>query len=120
MTFYDSDDLSRASSPLSALSRSPSPPPAKRRRISERKPRTTEYLDLTRSKLDGEDKVQLDRLVNVLHKRRKIVVVAGAGISVAAGSKTISSHPPAHLLIFRGSTRLSLIKWPVYNPPHRA
>ncbi|PNS19941.1 NAD-dependent protein deacetylase hst4 [Sphaceloma murrayae] len=61
------------------------PPPAKRRRISDRKERTTEYLDLRSDTLDQEDQSQLDRLVRVLHKRRKIVVVAGAGISVSAG-----------------------------------
>lgn len=64
------------------------PPPRKRRRTSERAPRTTEYLDLRDSKVqDEEQQEQLDRLLNVLHKRQKIVVVAGAGISVSAGSR---------------------------------
>jgi hypothetical protein len=63
-------------------------PPRKRRRISERvpTPRTTEYLDLRNGKIDPDEQPQLDRLLNVLHKRQKIVVVAGAGISVSAGS----------------------------------
>ncbi|GAM83567.1 hypothetical protein ANO11243_015550 [Dothideomycetidae sp. 11243] len=60
-------------------------PPAKKRRISERKSRTTEYIDLQTVPMPCEHKEQLDRLMKVLHKRRKIVVVAGAGISVSAG-----------------------------------
>ncbi|USW47659.1 Putative Sirtuin family, DHS-like NAD/FAD-binding domain superfamily [Septoria linicola] len=61
------------------------PPPAKRRRISEKAERTTEYLDLRHDTIDPEQQHQLDRLVNVLHRRQKIVVIAGAGISVSAG-----------------------------------
>lgn len=60
------------------------PPPAKRRRIS--KERTTEYLDLHADGVDEDQQPQLDRLLHVLHKRQKIVVIAGAGISVSAGS----------------------------------
>jgi NAD-dependent histone deacetylase SIR2 len=61
--------------------------PAKRRRISKEysKERTTEHLELGEGKLDAEQRVQLDRLLHVLHKKQKIVVVAGAGISVSAG-----------------------------------
>ena len=116
---------SRSSSPLSELSRSPSPPPAdimarapypsppasqqtsqsgspapdggmssdkdgpppaKRRRISEKTERSTEHLDLRGSTVHPDQQHQLDRLVNVLHRRQKIVVIAGAGISVSAGS----------------------------------
>lgn len=62
-------------------------PPRKKRRVSERAPRTTEHLDLRRETIDPEQQPQLDRLLNVLHKRQKIVVIAGAGISVSAGSK---------------------------------
>lgn len=62
-------------------------PPAKKRRIGERKPRTTEYLDLSTG--HSQDRELLDRLTDVLHKRQKIVVVAGAGMSVAAGSQFI-------------------------------
>ena len=60
------------------------PPPAKRRKLTDPKERTTEYLDLTKDITD-EEKPQLQRLLNVLHKKRKIVVIAGAGISVSAG-----------------------------------
>ncbi|CAM1506984.1 Fc.00g066250.m01.CDS01 [Cosmosporella sp. VM-42] len=63
------------------------PPPAKRRRIAPPKERTTEYLDLTKSDSDrnDEDDRQIKRLVTALHKKKKIVVIAGAGISVSAG-----------------------------------
>jgi NAD-dependent histone deacetylase SIR2 len=40
---------------------------------------------LGEEKLDADQRVQLDRLLQVLHKKQKIVVVAGAGISVSAG-----------------------------------
>lgn len=60
-------------------------PPAKRRRVAApRKPRSTEHLDLDNRDDAGE--AQLDRLLTVLRTKKKIVVVAGAGISVSAGS----------------------------------
>ncbi|KAK5946483.1 hypothetical protein PMZ80_000626 [Knufia obscura] len=94
------------SSPLSDLSRSPSPPPAfqlftpppsqdagedmprpRKRRKIERPDRTTRYLDLTedtaQSIYDRTDSI--NTLRHALRNRRKIVVVAGAGISVSAG-----------------------------------
>ncbi|KAF5012964.1 hypothetical protein FDECE_1011 [Fusarium decemcellulare] len=63
------------------------PPPAKKRRISPPKERTTEYLDLMKPEQEftAEDKRQLDRLMAALRKKKKIVVIAGAGISVSAG-----------------------------------
>ncbi|KAK1769513.1 DHS-like NAD/FAD-binding domain-containing protein [Phialemonium atrogriseum] len=63
--------------------RTDGPPPAKRRKISPAKPRTTEYVDL--ESLGEEDEAQLDRLLSALRKKKKIVVIAGAGISVSAG-----------------------------------
>ncbi|MCJ1251658.1 hypothetical protein MMC30_008893 [Trapelia coarctata] len=62
-------------------------PVAKKRRTVEPKPRTTEYLDLNMptSQCATDQKNQLDILMKVLRKRRKIVVIAGAGISVSAG-----------------------------------
>lgn len=66
------------------------PPPAKKRKIAEPKERKTEYLNL--EALDGGSDQsdphhqQLKELVNALRKKRKIVVIAGAGISVSAGS----------------------------------
>ncbi|KAF2094469.1 DHS-like NAD/FAD-binding domain-containing protein, partial [Rhizodiscina lignyota] len=58
--------------------------PAKRRK-TEPKPRTTLSLDLRADYSIDEQKPQLERLLRVLHKKRKIVVIAGAGISVSAG-----------------------------------
>lgn len=76
------------------------PPPAKRRkttqpRSTQPKPRTTEYLDLRRYGEGTEEQIaqqdaQLKRLVSVLRGKRKIVIVAGAGISVSAGSTSAS------------------------------
>ncbi|KAL8637757.1 MAG: hypothetical protein Q9228_005010 [Teloschistes exilis] len=64
------------------------PEPAKKRRRSEPKPRTTQHLDLPCQ--PGPDcfgqAAQLDALSKVLQQRKKIVVIAGAGISVSAGS----------------------------------
>ncbi|KAI1295841.1 DHS-like NAD/FAD-binding domain-containing protein [Xylaria venustula] len=61
-------------------------PPPKRRRV-ERKPRTTEYLDLSAaaSEQSRKDNDLLDHLTHALRKKKKIVVIAGAGISVSAG-----------------------------------
>lgn len=61
------------------------PRPRKRRKLADPKERTADYLDLSRSEVDEEELPQLQRLLNVLHKKRKIVVIAGAGISVSAG-----------------------------------
>jgi NAD-dependent histone deacetylase SIR2 len=60
-------------------------PPRKRRKLADPKERTTERLDLSSAEIDDEQQPQLQRLLNVLHKKRKIVVIAGAGISVSAG-----------------------------------
>lgn len=63
-------------------------PPPKKRRIAQPKPRTTEYLDLGDPDVDTKASpscAQLDRLVHALRKKKKIVVIAGAGISVSAG-----------------------------------
>ena len=64
-----------------------SPRPAKKRRITPRQERTTAYLDLMKPNEDfsHEDNFQMERLLTALRKKRKIVVVAGAGISVSAG-----------------------------------
>ncbi len=78
--------------------RTDGPPPPKRRRIAAPpKPRTTSYIDLE-TRCDEVDE-HLGRLMSALRKK-KIVVIAGAGISVSAGS---------------------MFPWsPVYNPrPYR-
>jgi NAD+-dependent protein deacetylase SIR2 len=60
-------------------------PPPKRRKI-EPKPRTTEHLSLDAASDNIErDEELLAQLTTALRKKKKIVVVAGAGISVSAG-----------------------------------
>ncbi|KAI5466155.1 DHS-like NAD/FAD-binding domain-containing protein [Mariannaea sp. PMI_226] len=79
---YDDEDLQRKLDAAAADGR-----PAKRRRITPPKERTTEYLDLTKSDSEFtlEDHIQMERLISALRKKKKIVVIAGAGISVSAG-----------------------------------
>ncbi|KAL2067490.1 hypothetical protein VTL71DRAFT_1915 [Oculimacula yallundae] len=68
-----------------------SPPPPKRQRIAKVKDTKTEYLDI--SELNASDDegvhasqdVKMRKLINVLRTKRRIVVIAGAGISVSAG-----------------------------------
>lgn len=69
------------------LVRGSDPPPEKRRKVAEKKPRTTEHIDLEtpNEALDA----QMERLLYVLRRKKKIVVIAGAGISVSAGSECI-------------------------------
>jgi NAD+-dependent protein deacetylase SIR2 len=69
--------------------------PARKRRKVEPKPRTTQHLDLSSdtSQSEYDRRVALDLLLKTLRKRKKIVVVAGAGISVSAGIPDFrSSH----------------------------
>lgn len=63
-------------------------PPVKRRKVTEAKPRTTKFIDLQSPSRGVEigQKAEMELLLKVLRKRRKIVVIAGAGISVSAGS----------------------------------
>lgn len=72
------------------------PPPRKRRRV-EPKPRTTAHLDLTdRTEPSyARQQAQIDLLVKTLRKHRKIVVIAGAGISTSAGSRSSMLSPLA-------------------------
>lgn len=60
-----------------------SAPPRKKRKLTDPKERTTERVDLGARDVDTNP--QLQRVLDVLHKKRKIVVIAGAGISVSAG-----------------------------------
>lgn len=69
----------------SMLSDKDGPPPAKRRRVGP-KERTTRSLDLRHGKVKSDEQSQFDDMLHTLHKCKKVVVVAGAGISVAAGS----------------------------------
>ncbi|KAK7534612.1 DHS-like NAD/FAD-binding domain-containing protein [Phyllosticta citricarpa] len=63
-------------------------PPRKKRRVAEPKPRVTRHLDLSGDDIDETqpgEREALDLLLKVLHKKRKIVMIVGAGISVSAG-----------------------------------
>lgn len=61
--------------------------PSKRRCTDDQMSRRTRYLDLGRLDFDTSDEQQpqLAQLLKGLRKKRRIVVVAGAGISVSAG-----------------------------------
>ena len=85
------DACSQTETMKRTLDESDAPPPRKRRRV-EPKPRITQHLDLTglSSSITEDQKAQLDTLLKVLRKRKKIVVIAGAGISVSAGGTCCS------------------------------
>jgi len=121
-TTMNPDDFSDLSSPLSSIPSSPlsSPPssprlppgwrsltpplsqnagedvpPARKRRKVEPRIRTSQHLDLTSDTAQSEydRREALDLLLKALRNRRKIVVIAGAGISVSAGIPDFrSSH----------------------------
>ncbi|KAK0262301.1 hypothetical protein LTR35_017750 [Friedmanniomyces endolithicus] len=60
--------------------------PTKRRRISrDPKNRSTEYLDLRSGTVSADQQENLDRVLDTLLTRRKIVAIAGAGMSRSAG-----------------------------------
>lgn len=67
-------------------------PPTKKQKITKAKEFKTEYLDLSalnESSNETDHKLndqKLRKLTEVLRSKRKIVVIAGAGISVSAGS----------------------------------
>ncbi|KAK0703772.1 DHS-like NAD/FAD-binding domain-containing protein [Lasiosphaeria miniovina] len=77
-------DLSDATATTEEIQvRTDGPPPPKRRRLAAPRPRTTAYVDLeARNPQDDEN---LDTLLAALRKKKRIVVIAGAGISVSAG-----------------------------------
>lgn len=64
-----------------------SPRPTKKRRLAAPRVRSTAYLDLAKPNEEAthEDNFHLQRLLSALRGKRKIVVIAGAGISVSAG-----------------------------------
>lgn len=64
-------------------------PPRKKRRTTEPKPRVTRHLDLQDDIPEETQREALELLLKILHKKRKIVMIVGAGISVAAGSKPL-------------------------------
>lgn len=69
-------------------------PPAKRRKLATTTPapRTTTHFDLE-NHVYGDD-AQFGKLLSVLRKKKRIVVIAGAGISVSAGSMSRPILPP--------------------------
>lgn len=85
-------------------------PPRKKRRTAEPKPRVTRYLNLHEDIIDDTERDALDLLLKVLHKKRKIVMIVGAGISVAAGSKSPSSPR-------RVEHRIESLQSPTSAPP---
>lgn len=89
---YPSPSSSSATSVTQSPSKSgesngDSPRPAKKRRVTPSRDRTTRYLDLMKPHSDftPEDNFHTERLLKALRKKKKVVVVAGAGISVSAG-----------------------------------
>jgi len=65
--------------------------PAKKRKTVEAKSRTTVHLDLRSPSpsLLNDQAAELQLLLKTLRKRRKIVVIAGAGISTSAGGNVV-------------------------------
>lgn len=111
----DSSSLSSApSSPRAPPGFYPSPPPSqdadetradqcqdylaparKRRRVGP-KERTTQHLDLSNPDAItcSEQQSQIDLLNKTIREHRNIVVIAGAGISTSAGSKSSTETSP--------------------------
>jgi hypothetical protein len=63
-------------------------PPYKKRRVANDQHQRAVQIDLDHQ--DTATSAPLQRLLKALQCKKKIVVVAGAGISVSAGSKSIS------------------------------
>ncbi|KAE8394298.1 DHS-like NAD/FAD-binding domain-containing protein [Aspergillus alliaceus] len=63
------------------------PPARKKRRVAAPKERQTQHLDLsTSAELSyTEQQAQIDLLTKTIRRHRKVVVIAGAGISTSAG-----------------------------------
>ncbi|KAI6353491.1 hypothetical protein MCOR25_008978 [Pyricularia grisea] len=70
---------------VEASVRTDGPPPAKKRKVQQKRERKTEYLDLDKTGDEGHQDELLARLTKVLRKKKRIVIIAGAGISVSAG-----------------------------------
>jgi 16S rRNA G1207 methylase RsmC len=72
--------------------------PKRRRTSPTPKPRTTEFLNLELAQAEALQSEQVARLMKILRTKQKIVVVAGAGISVSAGSTRPSHTSPMQYL----------------------
>lgn len=71
--------------------RSDGPPPKRRKLATPPGPRTTTHVDLE-NHVYGDD-ARFGKLLSALRKKKRIVVIAGAGISVSAGSASRSMLP---------------------------
>lgn len=100
--FYPSPPPSQEadeSSGIRSQDRDDLPPAKKRRRVAAPKERRTQRLDLSSSAglSYTEQQAQIDLLTKTIRRHRKIVVIAGAGISTSAGS--MHSPLPCPLLV---------------------
>ena len=75
--------------------RTDGPPRKRRRTAAPPRPRTTEYIDLEACDMDAHEDQNMSRLLTALRKKKRIVVIAGAGISVSAGSMWSSLRAPS-------------------------
>lgn len=93
-------------------------PLKKRRKVTESKPRITKLINLQSPSYEqaADQKADLDLLLKVLRKRRKIVVIAGAGISVSAGSMGGHHNSQGDMADFAHSSGFSLIDRPLFHP----
>ncbi|OJJ49689.1 hypothetical protein ASPZODRAFT_139064 [Penicilliopsis zonata CBS 506.65] len=85
--FWPSPPPSQEADESSAARSQDEMPPARKRRKVTPKERTTVHLDLTNPGVDSyaDQRSQIDLLTKTLRRHRKIVVIAGAGISTSAG-----------------------------------
>lgn len=106
--FYPSPPPSQdADEPSAARSQDDLPPARKKRRVAAPKERRTQHLDLsaTAGLSYTEQQSQIDYLVKTIQRHRKIVVIAGAGISTSAGSMLSQTPTPNPVT----TTRLSVL-----------
>lgn len=141
MSDWDSDSSGLSSPPASPPPCLPTPPPSqdagesraehcqddvaparKRRRVGP-KERTTQHLDLSQYApiSRSEQQSQIDLLTKTIHQHRKIVVVAGAGISTSAGSTPPNPQPTCSLIskLTLYSSRLSVYGRAVQGPAEK-
>lgn len=100
-------------------------PAKKKRRVGPPTPRSTQHLDLTNpERLPYADQLpQIKLLTKTLREHRKIIVIAGAGISTSAGSKSI--YQSIFYLVYHlggspltlNSPRLPLSRWSLQISP---
>ena len=110
----DADQPSAARGPRAA-------PASKRRRVALPKERTTQKLDLSEdSPLSLEEQApQIDLLVQTLQKHRKVVVVAGAGISTSAGSTCLTTPHIPYTTLLQRTVGLTCTTYSSGFPIHR-